>query len=43
MCKDGKLSGAYARAKQLGLEGESYSNLWKAFDYLGVTLPSSAS
>lgn len=43
MCKDGKLSDAYARAKQLGLEGESYSNLWKAFDYLGVTLPSSAS
>lgn len=43
MCKDGKLSDAYARAKQLGLEGESYSNLWKAFDYLGVTLPSAAS
>lgn len=36
MCKDGKLNDAYARSKQLGLEGESYSNLWKAFDYLGV-------
>lgn len=36
MCKDGKLTDAYARAKQLGIEGESYSNIWKAFDYLGV-------
>lgn len=36
MCKDGKLNEAYARAKQLGIEGESYTNLWKAFDYLGI-------
>lgn len=36
MCKDGKLSDAYTRAKKFGIERESYSNIWKALDYLGV-------
>ena len=36
MCQDGRLINACRRAKQLGSEGESYSNLWKAFAYLGI-------
>lgn len=36
MCKDGKLRDACARAKQFGTEGASYTNLWKAFEYLGI-------
>lgn len=36
MCKDGKLHSAYSRAKNFGTEGESYTNLWKAIDYLGI-------
>lgn len=36
MCQDERLINACKRAKQLGSEGESYSNLWKAFAYLGI-------
>lgn len=36
MCQDGRLINACRRGKQLGSEGESYSNLWKAFAYLGI-------
>lgn len=36
MCKDGKLHKAYLRAKNIGTVGESYTNLWKAIDYLGI-------
>ncbi len=34
MCKDGKFENAYARAKKFGMDGESYSNIWKAIEYL---------
>ncbi|MDY4555700.1 MAG: hypothetical protein SO468_05900, partial [Prevotella sp.] len=36
MISDGKLQDACARAKQFDTNGESYSNLWKAFEYLEV-------
>lgn len=36
MCKDGKIENAYLRALQFGMDGDSYSNLWKAFEYLGI-------
>lgn len=36
LCQEGKFIDACTRAKQIGSEGDSYSNLWKAFDYLGV-------
>ena len=36
LCQEGKFIDACTRAKQMGSEGDSYSNLWKAFDYLGV-------
>lgn len=36
MISDGKLQDAYSRAKQFDTNGESYSNLWKAFEYLDV-------
>ena len=36
MCKEGKFNDANQRAIQLGAEGNSYTNLWKAFEYLGV-------
>lgn len=36
MISDGKFQDAYSRAKQYGTDGESYSNLWKAFEYLEV-------
>ena len=36
MCKDGKIENAYLRAHQFGMDGDSYSNLWKAFEYLGI-------
>ena len=36
LCKEGKFRNAYSRAQQSGTEGASYSNLWKAFDYLNV-------
>ncbi len=36
MCKDGKINNACTRAKQFGTEGESYSNLWRAFEYLNI-------
>lgn len=34
MISKGKFHDAYLRAKLFGTTGESYSNLWKAFDYL---------
>lgn len=34
MIADGRFHAAYSRAKQLNPNGESYSNLWKAFEYL---------
>jgi len=36
MCKDGKIENAYLRAQKFGMDGDSYSNLWKAFEYLGI-------
>lgn len=36
MCKDGKFENAYLRAQKLGMDGDSYSNIWKAIEYLGV-------
>lgn len=36
ICKDGGLDNACKRAMSFGMEGESYSNLWKAFEYLGI-------
>lgn len=36
MCKEGKFEKAYSRAQKLGMDGDSYSNLWKAIEYLGV-------
>ena len=36
LCQEGKFIDACTRSKQIGSEGDSYSNLWKAFDYLGV-------
>lgn len=36
LSQDGKFNDACTRAKQIGPNGDSYSNLWKAFEYLGV-------
>ena len=36
LISDGKFQAAYSRAKQFDTSGESYSNLWKAFEYLDV-------
>ena len=36
MCQEDRLNNACKRARQFGTEGESYSNLWKAFEYLGI-------
>ena len=36
MCKEGKFEKAYFRAKKFGMYGDSYSNVWKAIEYLGV-------
>lgn len=36
MCKDGKIEDACSRAQQFGMDGDSYSNLWKAIEYLGI-------
>ena len=36
MCKDGKIENAYSRAQKIGMDGDSYSNLWKAIEYLGI-------
>ena len=37
MCKNGRLEEAFSRAKRFGLsEGFSYTNMWKAFEYLGI-------
>ena len=36
MCKDRKFENAYSRAKKFGMDGASYTNLWKAIEYLGV-------
>ena len=36
MCKDGKMENAYSRAQKYGMNGDSYSNIWKAIEYLGV-------
>ena len=38
MCKEGKFEKAYSRAQKLGMDGDSYSNVWKAIEYLGVLL-----
>lgn len=36
MCKDGKIEDACSRAQQFGMDGDSYNNLWKAIEYLGI-------
>ncbi|MCD7710288.1 MAG: RloB domain-containing protein [Porphyromonadaceae bacterium] len=36
LCKEGKLQKAYSKAKSLGAEAQSYSNLWRAVEYLGL-------
>ena len=36
MCKEGKFENAYSRAQKLGMNGDSYSNVWKAIEYLDV-------
>lgn len=36
MCKDGKFENAYSRTKKFGMDGDSYSNIWKAFEYKGI-------
>lgn len=36
MCKEGKFEKAYSRAQKLGMDGNSYSNVWKAVEYFGV-------
>ena len=36
LCRDGKPEKAYNRAKNMGTEDGSYSNFWKAADYLGI-------
>ena len=36
MIADGRFLDAYSRAKQFNPNGESYSSLWKAFEYLEI-------
>lgn len=37
MCENGRLEEAFSRAKRFGVrEGFSYTNAWKAFEYLGI-------
>ncbi len=37
LCENGRLEEAYSRAKRFGVsEGFSYTNMWKAFEYLEI-------
>lgn len=36
LCADGRLRTATERAKRHGTDGQSYSNMWKAIEYLGL-------